>query len=79
MLRDVEYLESKFSKIEGGGDFGKELLNLVNEKQVAAISGAQPTATDDSKPTSTVVPTARSSVEIMGVVRASVENQEKLP
>ena len=79
MLRDVEYLESKFSKIEGGGDFGKKLSNIINGKQVAAISAAQPTATDDSKPMSTVVPTARSSVEILRVVRASVENQEKLP
>ena len=33
-MRDAELFDSKLSKIDGAGDLGNHILNLVKEKQV---------------------------------------------
>lgn len=42
MRKDIEYFNSKLSKIEGSGDLGNRLLELVDAKTVAT---QQPTET----------------------------------
>ena len=36
MLRDTEFFKSRISKIDGAGDIGDYLFNIVNAKAVAA-------------------------------------------
>lgn len=35
MLRDVEFFKSRISKIDGAGDIGDHLVDVVNAKAVA--------------------------------------------
>lgn len=35
MLRDTEFFKSRISKIDGAGDIGDQLVNIVNAKAVA--------------------------------------------
>lgn len=43
MLRDVEYLESRISKLDGAADLGEYLVKLVNDKTVAERAGPSDT------------------------------------
>ena len=36
MLRDTEFFKSRISKVDGAGDIGDHLVNIVNAKAVAA-------------------------------------------
>jgi vacuolar protein sorting-associated protein 54 len=47
-MRDAELFDSKLSKIDGAGDLGSHILNLVKEKQVENALTSQP-----SRPTTT--------------------------
>lgn len=65
MLRDLEHLGARFTKIESAGDFVKNLLDLVQKRQVKqAMSAAPPSASSSSAPTpapkaeSTTAPTS---------------------
>lgn len=54
MLRDTEFFKSRISKIDGAGDIGDYLINLVNAKAVAA----QPTPLQET-PATTVESTEK--------------------
>ena len=40
-MRDAELFDSKLSKIDGAGDLGSYVLNLVKEKQVEIVLASQ--------------------------------------
>lgn len=40
-MRDAELFDSKLSKIDGMGDLGSHILNLVKEKQVESVLTSQ--------------------------------------
>lgn len=41
MLRDTEFFKSRISKIDGAGDIGDHLVNIVRVKAVAAEPNPQ--------------------------------------
>lgn len=49
MLRDTEFFKSRISKIDGAGDIGDHIVNIVNEKAVAAQPNPtkEPTTADE--------------------------------
>lgn len=50
MLRDTEFFKSRISKIDGAGDIGDHIVNIVNAKAVAAQpkpTKEPPTAADE--------------------------------
>ena len=50
MLRDAEFFKSRISKIDGAGDIGGYLFNIVNVKAVAEapkVPDEPPTKVDD--------------------------------
>lgn len=47
MRKDIDYFNSKMGKIEGSGDLGTRLLELVNAKTTS--SDAKPAETPQSK------------------------------
>lgn len=49
MLRDVEQFKTKMSKIEGSGDLGERLVELIQAKSVTAQASNNGTATGPSK------------------------------
>ena len=53
-MRDAELFDSKLSKIDGAGDLGSSILNLVKEKQVESALTPQlgrSTTTDGTEST----------------------------
>ena len=40
MLRDTEFFKSRISKIDGAGDIGEHIVNIVNAKAIAAAPEA---------------------------------------
>ncbi|PWY80439.1 GARP complex component [Aspergillus sclerotioniger CBS 115572] len=50
LQRDAEYLQTKLSKIDGFGDLGQRLLELVNQKKITTESKAS--STDSSRKSS---------------------------
>ena len=53
-MRDAELFDSKLTKIDGAGDLGSFILNLVKEKQVdSALTSqlGQPETTNESEST----------------------------
>lgn len=40
MLADVEYFNSRISKLEGAGDLGEHLINTVQAKSIVSEPGA---------------------------------------
>ena len=57
-MRDAELFDSKISKIDGAGDLGSHILNLVKEKKVESPSTSQqgrPTTTNETESTESSV------------------------
>lgn len=48
MLKDVEHFNTKLNKIDGFGDLGNRLLELVNEKTTS--EPAKPDTAEEAKP-----------------------------
>lgn len=48
MLSDVEFFNTKISKIDGSGDLGEQLLSVVKEKQVAQEATKSPSPSSGS-------------------------------
>ena len=46
MLRDVEYLRSRFSKLDGAADLGDYLVNLIENKSLPQSSESSNVASD---------------------------------
>lgn len=44
MLRDAEFFESRLSKIDGSGDVGSHIVDIVKSKPIASTSGAATTS-----------------------------------
>jgi vacuolar protein sorting-associated protein 54 len=40
MLADAEYLDSRISKLEGAGDLGEYIVNVVRAKAIISEAGA---------------------------------------
>lgn len=53
MQRDVEYFHSKMSKIDGSGNIGERLLELVKGKTIAAEAKEQASGKASSSSDST--------------------------
>lgn len=58
MLSDVEYFNSKMSKIDGSGDLGDTLIQVVNAK---TIMPAKTVINDTAQPESSASTTASSN------------------
>lgn len=58
MISDVEYFDSKMSKIDGFGDLGEHLIKLVKAKPVALPPA---TETNNTSAISSPIPPAASS------------------
>ena len=52
MLRDAEYFNSRIGALEGAGDTGEFLINLVKEKPITNISTLTPAPTTNGKASS---------------------------
>jgi vacuolar protein sorting-associated protein 54 len=57
LQRDAEHFQSKLSKIDGFGDLGERLLELVRQKNIAATEAA-PAEADSKGPAETSDSTA---------------------
>lgn len=49
LLADAEYFESRISKLEGAGDLGDNIVNLIKAKPIISESGEIKTSVEKSK------------------------------
>lgn len=64
MLSDVEYFRSKMAKIDGIGDLGDTLINVVNSKSIDSTNTSDPAdavkKNDDTEKATEAAPTTLS-------------------
>jgi hypothetical protein len=58
MLADVEYFNSRISKLEGAGDLGGHVVNVVQAKAIISESGAAAKRSSIEKPQEEKAPPA---------------------
>lgn len=66
LLRDAELFDSKISKIDGAGDLGTYVVNIVKEKAIVQPQPRQSSTTEGSEGTETSSSEARPSAEASG-------------
>lgn len=47
LVADAQFFESRLSKLEGAGDIGEHILNVVKNKEVVSVSSPATTAKVD--------------------------------
>jgi vacuolar protein sorting-associated protein 54 len=73
MLRDAEYFNTRLSALDGAGDTGEYIVNIVKEKSVPKAATAEDTtATNGSEPEA-----KRSSGDSKGEEKSEEKDAEK--